>query len=102
MENILVYPVGIINTGIYIYLYITYGLYADASVNFYYTVMSIAGWKMWARKKEGKLALIITGSNNKDWINAFLFFLFFWVVLYLVLKNFTDSTVPQVDSFTSA
>ena len=42
-ENILVFPVGLISTVIYIYLYITHGLYADASVNFYYTVMSVIG-----------------------------------------------------------
>ena len=53
-ENILVYPVGMISTGIFIFLYITHGLYADASVNFYYTVMSIIGWVMWSRKTEGK------------------------------------------------
>ena len=102
MENILVYPVGMINTAIYIYLYITHGLYADASVNFYYTVMSIIGWRMWANKHEGRSVVIITKSNTKDWISAFIFFGICWVVLYLLLKVFTDSTVPIADSFTSA
>jgi nicotinamide mononucleotide transporter len=102
LENILVYPVGMISTGIYIYLYLTYGLYADASVNFYYTFMSIIGWKMWSGKKEGSPLLLITTSNSKEWINAFLFFGVFWITLYMVLKNFTDSTVPIADSFTSA
>lgn len=102
LENILVYPVGIINTGIYIYLYITHGLYADASVNFYYTVMSIIGWRMWARKKEGSRVLIITKSDFKGWLSASLLFCIFWLVLYLVLTNFTDSTVPLADAFTSA
>ena len=102
MENILVYPVGMVNTAIYIYLYVTHGLYADASVNFYYTVMSIIGWRMWGRKKEGHTALKITKSTKKDWINAFIFFGICCAILYLVLKNFTDSTVPQADAFTSA
>ncbi|HEX3768279.1 MAG TPA: nicotinamide mononucleotide transporter family protein, partial [Puia sp.] len=43
-ENILVYPVGMISTGMFVPLYIIHGLYADASVNLYYTVMSIIGW----------------------------------------------------------
>lgn len=102
MENILVFPVGMISTGIFIYLYLTHGLYADASVNFYYTVMSIAGWIMWARKKEGQKQLSITGSDGRDWRNTLLFFVVCWVILYVVLKKFTDSTVPQADSFTSA
>ncbi len=102
MENILVYPVGMVNTAIFIYLYITHGLYADALVNFYYTIMSIIGWRMWASKSEGSATLFITKSNSRDWINALLFFSICWVTLCLVLKNFTDSTVPQADAFTSA
>jgi nicotinamide mononucleotide transporter len=101
-ENILVYPVGMISTGIFIFLYITHGLYADASVNFYYTVMSIIGWVMWSRKTEGKKILIITASDKKDWTNSLLFFAGCWAVLFLLLSRFTDSTVPIADSFTSA
>ena len=101
-ENILVYPVGMVSTGIFIFLYITHGLYADASVNFYYTVMSIIGWVMWSRKTEGKKILIITASDKKDWTNSLLFFAGCWAVLFLLLSRFTDSTVPIADSFTSA
>ncbi len=101
-ENILVYPVGMISTGIFIWLYLTHGLYADASVNFYYTVMSILGWAMWAKKSEGKTILAISASSKKEWLYSFLFFLFCWVILYFILKRFTDSTVPVADSFTSA
>jgi len=101
-ENILVFPVGIVSTAIYIYLYLTHGLYADASVNFYYTVMSVIGWFMWARKKDGNTTLLITNSGKKDWQRSILFFAVCWLVLFAVLKTFTDSTVPQADSFTSA
>ena len=102
MEHILVYPVGMVNTGISIYLYVVTGLYADASVNFYYTVMSIIGWIMWAQKKQGQKVLKITSSSTKDWINSLAFFFISWIVLFLLLKHFTDSTVPIADSFTSA
>jgi nicotinamide mononucleotide transporter len=100
-ENILVFPIGIVSTVIFIYLYIIHGLYADASVNFYYTVMSVIGWVMWSRKTEGEEVLHITKSNKKDWVQAVLFFLICWIVLFFVLKKFTDSTVPQADAFTS-
>ena len=100
-ENILVYPVGMVNTGIFVWLYITHGLYADASVNFYYTVMSIIGWVMWSRKTDGKSKLHITTSSGKDWINSLIFFSFCWAILYFLLSRYTDSTVPVADSFTS-
>jgi nicotinamide mononucleotide transporter len=101
MENVLVYPVGMINTSIFIYLYVKHGLYADASVNFYYTVMSVIGWAMWTRKKDGHQALTLTQSSGRDWRNAFLFFGVAWGVLYVILANLTNSTVPIADSFTS-
>ncbi len=100
-ENILVFPVGIISTTIFIYLYLTHGLYADASVNGYYTVMSLIGWVMWTRHKDGQVALQITVSSKKEWLQALLFFACAWLILYVVLTKFTDSTVPQADAFTS-
>lgn len=101
-ENILVFPVGIISTAIYIYLYLTHGLYADATVNLYYTVMSVIGWMMWSRKADGATVLLITRSKPKEWQQALLFFGTCWIILFLVLTSFTDSTVPLADSFTSA
>ena len=46
IENVLVYPVGLVNTIIYVYLSFIYQLPGEASVNFYYTVMSFYGWYM--------------------------------------------------------
>ncbi len=101
MENILVYPVGMISTGIFIYLYVKHGLYADASVNFYYTVMSITGWIMWARPKTRQARSGNNKIKRQEWRIALLFFACAWLILYVVLKNFTPSTVPVADSFTS-
>jgi nicotinamide mononucleotide transporter len=101
-ENILVYPVGMVSTGIFIWLYITHGLYADASVNFYYTVMSVAGWIMWSKKKSGRTKLKVSSSSKKEWGIIWIFFFCCWIVLYFLLNHFTDSTVPIADSFTSA
>src|SRR5205809_543212 len=81
IENILVYPVGLINTIIYIYISINGDLYGEASVNFYYTVMSIWGWYLWIRKNEKKeIILHITSSDRRMWFDQLLFFLFFYGV----------------------
>ena len=102
LENIWVYPTGLVNTIIYIYLSFVAGLYAEAGVNFYYTVMSIAGWIMWARKQEGETVLHISVSNLREWMSSLLFFGACWLVLYWVLHRWTNSTVPLADSFASA
>jgi len=102
LENILVYPTGIINTVMYTWFCFSWwNLYAEGSLNFYYTVMSIYGWYVWSRKKEGKV-LPMSCNNKKDWIISITFFFISWVVLYYILKNHTNSTVPWGDSFASA
>jgi nicotinamide mononucleotide transporter len=104
-ENILVYPTGIINTVLYTWFcFKWWGLYAEGSLNFYYTVMSIYGWILWAaRKKDSKEhRLKITRSSPREWLAASVFFIVCYIVLYLVLKKYTNSTVPFADAFASA
>jgi nicotinamide mononucleotide transporter len=107
IENIWVYPIGLINTIIYIYLSVKADLYGEASVNFYYTIMSIAGWYMWLRKDEKKqLILHITHSDKRMWFNQLLFFLFFYVSIFAALsflkRSFAEGAIPWADAFASA
>ena len=104
-ENVWVYPTGLINTSLYTYFcFAWWGLYAEASLNFYYTIMSIYGWYAWTRRsnESGKASLKITASSGKEWLIATGFFFLCWVVLYFVLHQYTNSTVPLADSFASA
>ena len=102
MENIWVFPTGLVNTTIFIYLSYVAGLYAEAGVNFYYTIMSIAGWVMWTQRKDGENILQISRSSQREWMQALGFFAICWFVLALVLDRWTDSTVPLADGFASA
>ena len=107
LENILVYPVGLINTIIYIYLSFKFHLPGEASVNFYYTVMSIYGWYMWVKKDDRhQKVLHIHFSDKQMWIYQLLFFLFFYVALYFSLvylkENFFTGAIPWADAFASA
>jgi len=107
-ENILVYPVGLINTIIYIYISIKGNLLGEASVNFYYTVMSIYGWLLWAKKDSTaqKPVLAITYSNKKEWMQQLAFFAVFYLVIYFSLtglkKSFAPEAIPWADAFASA
>ena len=104
MENILVYPTGLVNTILYTYFCFSWwGLYAEGSLNFYYTVVSIYGWVLWTRRDNAtSKKLRITTSSSRGWMFAIIFFLICWAILYVVLKEYTDSTVPWGDSFASA
>ena len=106
-ENILVYPVGLINTIIYIYISFEGHLLGEATVNLYYTVMSISGWYMWTRKDQRKeIVLHITYSGKKGWIQQILFFLFFYISIFAALTYFKtaffDGVIPWADAFASA
>jgi nicotinamide mononucleotide transporter len=106
-ENILLYPVGLISTTIYIWLSFKYHLFGEASVNFYYTVVSIWGWWLWAQKDVShNNRLHITFSNKEEWLQHITFFLFFFVAIYMALtylkKEFAEGAIPWADAFASA
>lgn len=107
IENILVYPVGLINTIIYIWLSFKYHLLGEATVNFYYTVMSIYGWILWAkRNQQHQHAVVITSSSTKEWRNQLLFFAFFYFSIFIALtylkKGFAPGAIPWADALASA
>ena len=107
-ENILVYPIGLVSTVIYIYLSLKGNLLGEASVNFYYTVMSIYGWILWAKKDKQKheALLHITYSTRKEWIQQLSFFAIFYVVIFFALtwakQAFAPEAIPWADAFASA
>jgi nicotinamide mononucleotide transporter len=106
-ENIWVYPTGLINTLFYIYLSFKGGLLGEASVNFYYTIMSIYGWIGWAKKDDNKnIVLQISASNKKEWKEQLIFFSVFYLVIYSSLAylktNFAPEAIPWADAFASA
>jgi nicotinamide mononucleotide transporter len=107
-ENILVYPVGLVNTIIYIYISVKGHLLGEASVNLYYTIMSIYGWILWSRKDQVKHEAIlhITKSNAKEWMIQLLFFAAFYAAIFFSLtwakQAFAPEAIPWADAFASA
>lgn len=106
-EKVLVYPVGLINTIIYIYISYKGHLLGEAAVNFYYTIMSISGWYMWTRKDQRKeIILHITYSTKKGWIEQIIFFGFFYISIFMALTYFKaaffDGVIPWADALASA
>ena len=107
IENILVYPVGLINTIIYIWLSFKYHLLGEATVNFYYTIMSIYGWILWAkRNQQHQHVVVITSSSTKEWRNQLLFFAFFYISIFIALtylkRGFAPGAIPWADALASA
>lgn len=100
-ENILVFPTGIISTGLYVYLLSQWNLYGDLIINIYYTLMSIYGWYMWSKIiDDEKHHIPISRTDLSDKFKAFGIFLFTSVFVIVVYRyynvmpndlNFMDS-----------
>jgi nicotinamide mononucleotide transporter len=101
-KKILVFPTGMISTLIYVYICLKFKLYADMGINAYYFGMSIYGWYLWSRPQNGKDELKVTWLDKRGIIRSVFLLLGSYLVLYLVLANFTDSDVPYWDSFTTS
>jgi nicotinamide mononucleotide transporter len=53
-QTIWLWPVGIITSGVYIWVFFTSKFYADMSLQGYYLVISCLGWYWWTRVKSGR------------------------------------------------
>lgn len=106
-ESIWVFPTGLVNTILFIYLSIEGHLYGEASVNLYYTIMSIYGWWLWTRKDTANRTILhITPSSRREWVHQLLFFGAFYTVIFGILhwlsQSFAKDTIPWADALASA
>ncbi|OYU56829.1 MAG: nicotinamide mononucleotide transporter [Chitinophagaceae bacterium BSSC1] len=107
-EHILVYPIGLINTIIYIYLSLKGHLLGEASVNLYYTIMSIYGWVLWTKRDPHKqeLVLHVSFSSAREWVQQLAFFAVFYLGIFAALtwakQAFAPEAIPWADAFASA
>jgi nicotinamide mononucleotide transporter len=94
--------VGFMMQALGIVLYYQKGLYADCGMEFYYLAMTVYGYWRWVHGSKEKKELQIRHFPKKlilPWIGIIAVV---WFIIYLILINFTNSTVPIADSFTTA
>ena len=94
--------VGFMMQALGIVLYYQKGLYADCGMEFYYLAMTVYGYWKWVHGSSEKKELPIRHFPKKlilPWLGIIAAV---WFIIYLILVNFTNSTVPIADSFTTA
>jgi len=103
-QNRLLWPLGILTSAAYIYIFFSGKFYADMGLQVYYVLISIYGWYYWSRggARADKGELPVVRINRKQLILLLLTFAVSWLGIYKILDRFTDSTVPLGDSFTTA
>lgn len=100
-NNVLLYPAGIISSGITIVLFYKAGLFADASLNLYYVIVSFYGWIIWSKWKDTS-PVKIGYATKKEWLMTLLIAFGGWAAIWYILKAFTPSTVPVWDALVSS
>jgi nicotinamide mononucleotide transporter len=126
-QTIWLWPVGIVTSAVYIWVFFTGKLYADMSLQGYYLIISILGWYWWAqgsglpaeasakaglreeeRSGEGEKGrqgeredkeLKVTRLKLRTGIVLSIVFALLFAFMWLVLTRLTDSPVPVRDSF---
>ena len=101
VNNVWLYPTGIIGTMLSIYLLLQVQLYADSLLNVYYVVMSVYGWIYWV-KKQNRPPVKISWSNSNEWLITLAISFGGWLLFYFVLKNYTTSNVPVWDALVAS
>jgi nicotinamide mononucleotide transporter len=103
-ENILVFPTGIISTGIFVYILWVFGLLGDMLINAYYFAMSVYGWYLWTRKVDEShfIPITRTTAREKTWsVILFVATLGFVSLIYHGFDKF-DTWTAYVDTLTTA
>lgn len=104
-QNILTWLLGLLSSALYVYVFFVTKFYADMALQIYYVGVSIYGWILWARgveKNKGHEDLPVTRLTRKLAFTLLAVSILLWIVIYFILKKFTDSPIPFGDAFTTA
>ena len=103
MNKIVVYPTGMISTGIFVYLLFQFELLGDMIINAYFFFMSIYGWYYWSYKKDGDIVNKVSFGSINDYIISLFIFLISLIVVTNIYKSFNsfNSWTAYIDTITT-
>ncbi len=103
-NNILVYPTGIIGTGIFVYILLNFSLLGDTIINAYFFSMSIYGWYFWSRKKDEVYINQVSTINQNEIKYLFILAISSLIFIYFVYDYFDkwNNWTAYVDNITTA
>lgn len=103
-NNILVYPTGLIGTGIFVYILLNFSLLGDTIINAYFFSMSIYGWYFWSRKKDEVFVNQVSTINRYEIKYLFILAISSLIFIYFVYDYFDkwNNWTAYVDNLTTA
>ena len=103
-NNILVYPTGLIGTGIFVYILLNFSLLGDTIINAYFFSMSIYGWYFWSRKKDEVFVNQVSTINRNEIKYLFILAISSLIFIYFVYDYFDkwNNWTAYLDNITTA
>ncbi|HAQ18230.1 MAG TPA: nicotinamide riboside transporter PnuC [Prolixibacteraceae bacterium] len=103
-QNIWTWPVGLLTSVIYIWVFFVSKLYADMGLQMYYVAISIYGWYEWlhGNRTNHSESIKVSRLSLKLGLVLSLVSMFIFILIWVILKNYTDSPVPVADSLATA
>ena len=103
-NSILVYPTGLIGTGIFVYILYNFSLLGDMIINFYFVMMSIYGWYYWSQKKNGEVLHNVSRTSTKEYYFILMLGIISLLSIYTIYNFYDkwDSWTAYVDTITTA
>ena len=103
-NNILVYPTGLIGTGIFVYILFKFSLLGDMIINGYFFLMSIYGWYYWSRKKDEVYINKISKLKKQEYRHLIFLTLSSLLFIYFIYVQFDkwNSWTAYIDTLTTA
>ncbi len=104
-QSLNTWPAGIITSMIYCWVFLEAKFYAGMGLQLYYLIISVYGWWSWThgeKSNSGEDELRVSRTSQGLWIKLFSTNLILNVLMYFLLKRYTDSPVPFWDAFTTS
>jgi len=95
---------GFISSAFYVFVFFETKFYADMSLQFYYLAVSVYGWINWHRKANESVTgtLPVTTIPRAQYPAYFTAIVVTYLIYFVILKYWTDSPVPVLDSLVGA
>ncbi|MCK4465617.1 MAG: nicotinamide mononucleotide transporter [Bacteroidales bacterium] len=109
-QNIWLWPLGLVTSALFVYVFFTDSLYADMGLNVYYVVISIYGWYHWLYSGETGKKNSLKVSRLSKWLTfklILLTFIVYWVLVFALHKlpewfDIAPAELLYLDAFTTA
>lgn len=103
-QSILTWPIGLLTSILYVWVFFVSKLYADMGLQLYYVFISIYGWYEWLHGNQSNKeeTLKISRLTSKLGYLLLLFSILIFFLIWFVLDKYTDSPVPVADALATA